>query len=218
MLKLYSFWRSSSAYRVRIALNLKGLEYLIEPVHLMHEGGQQFRSEYRRLNPQAMVPLLVDGELRISQSLAILDYLEALTPRPPLLPTEPALRARVLEACLNIVSDVQPLQNSRVLRHLQDDLAQDDARQQAWVRHWVTLGLDALETRLQAHPQSRFSFGETPGFADCCLVPQLYSARRFDCELTRWPRLTEIESACQALPAFVHAQPDHQPDAPTPQH
>lgn len=214
MLKLYSFWRSSSAYRVRIALNLKGLDYLIEPVHLMHEGGQQFRREYRSLNPQAMVPLLIDGELRISQSLAILDYLEALAPQPPLLPAQAALRAQVLEACLTIVSDVQPLQNARVLRHLRDELAQDDERQRAWVRHWVRLGLDALETRLQARPQSRFSFGDSPGFADCCLVPQLYSARRFGCELTRWPRLTEIESACQTLPAFVHAQPSHQPDAP----
>lgn len=214
MLRLYSYWRSSSAYRVRIALNLKGLPYETVPVHLAQDGGQQYRPEYRSLNPQAVVPTLVDGELALGQSLAILHYLEARWPQPPLLPVEPARRARALEACLMIVADVQPLQNRRVLRYLGERLAADEAARAAWLRHWISRGLDALETRLQAQPPHRYAFGDAPGFAECCLLPQLYAARRYDCTLTRWPRLTEIEAACQALPAFVAAEPDRQPDAP----
>ncbi len=215
MLKLYSYWRSSASYRVRIALNLKGLAYEIMPVHLLRDGGEQYAEAYRRLNPQARVPLLVDGDFRLNQSQAILEYLEAQYPQPALVPADPRLQARVRAFCLSVVADIQPLQNTSVLRYLTEQLQVGEAASSAWLRHWVTRGLVALEDELRGAAPTPFVFGDTPGWADCVLVPQIYAAERFGCEASRYPRLAAVARHCATLPAFQRAHPDAQPDRPT---
>lgn len=213
MLELHAYWRSSASYRVRIALNLKGLPYRVVPVHLLRDGGEQHSAAYRQLNPQARVPLLVDGEFRLSQSLAILDYLEARHPQPALLPDEPRLRARVLAFCHAIAADVQPLQNLSVLHYLEHTLGIDAEARQAWTRHWIDRGLAALEAERAPDDPGRYCFGDRPTLADCVLVPQIYAARRFGANLDRYPQLVAIAERCEALPAFQAAHPDRQPDA-----
>lgn len=213
MLTLYSFWRSSASYRVRIALNLKQLAYEIVPVHLVRDGGQQFAEPYRSLNPQRRVPLLVDGEFRIAQSLAIIDYLDALQPAPRLIPAEPRLRAGVQAFAQAIIADVQPLQNTGTLNYLRDELKIDDAQRAAWLKHFIERGLSALETEAAARPATPFVFGDAPTLADCVLVPQIFSARRFTCDMTKFPRLSAIAAHCDTLPAFQRAHPAQQPDA-----
>ncbi|MNO79529.1 Maleylpyruvate isomerase [compost metagenome] len=211
-LTLYSYWRSSAAYRVRIALNLKGLAYRQVPVHLVKDGGQQHSEEYQALNPQELVPLLVAGDARIAQSLAILEYLEETHPQPSLLPRDPLQRAQVRALALHIACDIHPLNNLRVLQYLSGTLAVEDEAKSAWIRHWVEIGLRNVEASLAALP-GPLSLGERPGYFEACLIPQLYNARRFDCDLSGLPRILAIEARCQSLEAFQQAAPEVQPDA-----
>ena len=215
MLKLYGYWRSSAAYRVRIALNLKGLAYQQLPVHLLRDGGEQHAAEYRALNPQGLLPLLIDeqnGSVRIAQSLAILEYLEEIFPVPSLLPADPAERAQVRALALHIACDVHPLNNLRVLQYLGNQLGADDAAKNAWYRHWVALGLAAVEEGL-APFDGRLSLGAHPGYLEACLIPQLYNARRFNCDLAAYPRIVAMAARCEPLEAFRLAAPEVQPDA-----
>ncbi|MDH4559191.1 maleylacetoacetate isomerase [Pseudomonas sp. BN417] len=216
-LTLYGYWRSSAAYRVRIALNLKGLAYRQELVHLVKDGGQQHLPAYRELNPQGLLPLLVDaghagGEVRIAQSLAILEYLEEVFPVPALLPADPALRAQVRALAMHIACDVHPLNNLRVLQYLKAELGVADEAKDAWYRHWVSLGLTAVEKGLESFGD-KLSLGSRPGYLEACLIPQLYNARRFDCDLSGYPRILDIAARCEALEAFRNAAPEVQPDA-----
>ena len=212
MLTLYSYWRSSAAYRVRIALGLKGLAYRQVPVHLVKDGGQQHAADYRALNPQELVPLLVDGETRIAQSLAILEYLEETHPQPSLLPRDALQRAQVRALSLHIACDIHPLNNLRVLQYLSGPLGVADEAKNAWIRHWVETGLRAVEAGLDVLP-GPLSLGERPGYFEACLIPQLYNARRFDCDLSGCPRLLAIAARCETLEAFQQAAPEVQPDA-----
>lgn len=207
-MQLYSFFRSSSAYRVRIGLNLKGLDYELVPVRLID--GEQHGEAYRALNPQGLVPLLVDGDVRIAQSLAILEYVDERWPEPALLPREAAARARVRGLALQVACDIQPLQALRVDRHLARAFGADGDAQAAWRRHWIELGLAALEAQVGDGP---FCDGDRPGLADCFLVPQVYNARRLGVDVGAWPRIAAIVAACEALPAFRRAAPEAQPDA-----
>ncbi|NWL80488.1 maleylacetoacetate isomerase [Pseudomonas taiwanensis] len=216
-LTLYGYWRSSAAYRVRIALNLKGLAYRQEAVHLVKDGGQQHQSAYRELNPQGLLPLLVDagnagGEIRIAQSLAILEYLDEVFPVPALLPADPAQRALVRSLAMHIACDVHPLNNLRVLQYLKAELGVADEAKDAWYRHWIALGLAAVEKGLEAFG-GKLSLGSRPGYLEACLVPQVYNARRFDCDLSAYPRILDIAARCDALEAFRNAAPEVQPDA-----
>lgn len=215
MLTLYSYWRSSAAYRVRIALGLKGLAYQQVPVHLVKDGGQQHAADYLALNPQGLVPLLVDagnGGVRIAQSLAILEYLDEAYPVPALLPADPARRAQVRALALHIACDIHPLNNLRVLQYLSTELGASDEAKNAWYRHWVDKGLAAVEQGL-AVLDGRLSLGERPGYLEACLIPQLYNARRFECDLNGYPRILAIAARCEALEAFKQAAPEVQPDA-----
>ena len=214
MLKLYSFWRSSASYRVRIALNLKGLAYDYLPVNLTRDGGEQNLPAYRALNPQGRVPLLVDGDFRIAQSLAILDYLEALQPEPALVPRDARLRARVLAFCHAIASDIQPLQNTGPNKYLGDTFGADDAKKAAWNRHWIQKGLEALEAERAGVPDTACAFGDAPGWADCVLVPQMYNAERWGCDASKFPRLAALAQRLRQRPEFAAAHPDRQPDTP----
>lgn len=212
--RLYGYWRSTAAWRVRLALGLKGLEWQYCPVHLLRDGGEQRQPGFLRRNPQGLVPALeIDGQV-LTQSLAIIEYLEETRPQPALLPGDPAGRARVRSLAQLVASDLHPLNNLRVLQYLGGPLALAEAQRNAWYRHWVATGLAALETRLAREPGTgRFCHGDAPGVADCCLVPQLYNARRYDCPLEDYPTLLRIESACRELDAFVAASPERQPDA-----
>lgn len=215
MLALYTYFRSSAAYRVRIALQLKGLEYSAIPVHLLQGGGEQHSPGYRKLNPAELVPMLDCGEFAITQSLAIMEYLEDTHPAPPLLPKDARGRARVRSLALLIACDIHPLNNLRVLRYLQKELAIDEERRNAWYRHWIELGFAALEQMLgRDSPGGRFCHGDAPTIADCCLVAQVANARRLQCALDPYPGLMRINDHCVELPAFRRAAPSAQPDAP----
>lgn len=213
MLKLYSYWRSSASYRVRIALNLKGVPYEIAPVHLLRGGGEQHGPAYRALNPQGRVPLLVDGDLRLNQSLAILEYLEDRHPQPSLLPPSLTTRAQVRAFCQVIAADIQPFHNLSTLDALTSRFAADESARGDWMRHWIERGLSALEQEYGAAGDGHYVFGAAPTLADCLLVPQIYSAQRFGCDASRYPRLAEMAAQCMELPAFQRAHPDQQPDA-----
>jgi maleylacetoacetate isomerase/maleylpyruvate isomerase len=212
--KLYSYFRSSAAYRVRIALNLKGLAYETVPVHLTRAGGDQLAPAYRQLNPQALVPLLEDAGRLLTQSLAIIEYLEEVHPQPTLLPKDPVARARVRALALAVACDLHPLNNLRVLNYLTGPMGMSDHAKQTWYRHWIAEGLGALEASLGRDRETgRFCHGDAPGLADCCLVPQLANAHRFKCDVSPYPTLLRIEKNCQALEAFQRAAPEQQPDA-----
>lgn len=214
-MRLYGYWRSSAAWRVRIALNLKGLQWEPVPVHLVRDGGEQRQAAFLQLNPQGLVPVLEDGNAVLTQSLAIIEYLEETHPAGPLLPADPAGRARVRSLAQLVACEIHPLNNLRVLQYLRDALGLDEAQRDAWYRHWVSEGLAALEARLAQEPGAgRFCHGDTPGLADVCLVPQLYNARRYGCALDAYPRLQRIEAACNALDAFQSAAADAQADVP----
>ncbi len=213
-LTLYSYFRSSASYRVRIALNLKSLAYTVVPVHLVRDGGQQHASAYAQMNPTQLVPTLVDGDYALGQSLAILEYLEETHPTPALLPTGALARSRVRAMAQTIACDIHPLNNLRVLQYLEQELHIDASAKAQWYRHWITLGFTALEAMLANNPETgTFCHGHTPTFADCCLVPQLNNSRRFDTPLESFPTLLRIEAACMALPAFQQARPQAQADA-----
>ncbi len=212
MLKLHGYFRSSASYRCRIALNLKGLAYEMAFVHLVRDGGQQLSSGYRALNPQALLPTLEHDGRVLTQSLAIIEYLDEVWPRPRLLPADAELRAKVRAFALAIASDTGPVNNLRVLRYLKRTLRQDQSAIDAWYRHWSQTGLEACEALLGDAPH-RFCFGDEPTLADIVLVPQMYNARLFKTDLSSVPRLVAIDAACRALPAFADAAPDVQPDA-----
>ncbi len=211
---LYSYWRSSAAWRVRIALALKALPHDIQPVHLLKDGGQQHQAGYRRLNPQARVPTLLDGERVLTQSLAIIEYLDECYPEPPLLPATPRERARVRAMAQLVACDIHPVNNLRVLQRLEQQFGADGEAKTQWMHHWMADGFDALEQMLADNPATGdFCEGDHPSLADLCLVPQLYNARRFQLDLGPWPEIRRIESNCLALPAFSDTAPEQQPDA-----
>jgi maleylpyruvate isomerase len=211
-MKLYNYFRSSAAYRVRIALNLKGLKAENVFIHLLKN--EQRAPDYLKLNPLGLIPTLVDGDEVITQSLAIIEYLEEKYAAPPLLPATPEERARVRSIALTIACDIHPIDNLRVLKYLTGVLNVSEQQKIEWYAHWVHEGLMALETRLASDPHTgRFCHGETPTLADICLIPQLANARRVSMDLALFPTLLRIEQACNALPAFVDAAPAKQPDA-----
>jgi len=213
-LTLYSYWRSSAAYRVRIGLNLKGLDYALVPVHLVRDGGQQHAPDYVALNPQQLVPALRDGGRVLTQSLAILEYLEETRPQPPLLPADAAGRARVRALAQLVACDIHPLNNLRVLQFFDRQWHVPQAERDDWVLHWMCEGFAAMEAMLAASADTgHYCHGDAPGLADCCLLPQLYNARRFKLDLDAFPTLRRIEAACLQLPAFDAARPENQPDA-----
>ena len=213
-MKLHGFFRSSASYRVRIALNLKGLSYEQASVHLVRGGGEQFAPAFRKLNPQSLVPVLEDGPLALTQSLAIIEYLDETHPRPPLLPATPVERARVRALALAIACDLHPLNNTRVLAYVAGPMGAGEDGKLTWYRHWIAEGLRPLEAMLSGdRATGKFCHGDTPGLADCCLVPQLANARRFKCDVAPYPTLLAIEKNCQVLEAFQRAAPDKQPDA-----
>ena len=215
MSTLYTYYRSSAAYRVRIALNLKGMPYTAVPVHLVKDGGQHRSAAYRARNPQALVPAfeLEDGTV-LTQSLAIMEYLDEVQPESALLPADAIGRARVRALAQAIACDLHPVNNLRVLQYVSQQLGISAEQKDAWYRHWVATGLQGLEALLADHPSTgRFCHGDTPTLADCCLVPQLYNARRFQCPLDAYPTIQRIAAACETLPAFQQAVPEVQPDA-----
>ena len=213
-LVLHNYFRSSSAYRVRIALHLKGLPFEYASVHLNRNGGEQFMPAFDGRNPQHLVPVLSDGDIDISQSLAIIEYLDETYPAVALLPAAPRERAKVRQLALAMACDIHPLNNLRVLKYLAGPLGVDAAAKAAWIDHWHRTGLTALETELARDTQrGRFCVGDTPTMADCCLVPQLFAASRFGLDLAPFPTLRAIDAACQQLPAFQLAHPARQPDS-----
>jgi len=209
--KLYTYFRSSAAFRVRIALNLKGIAW--EPVFVHLARGEHRKPEYAAINPQALVPALEDGGRLITQSLAILEYLEETHPQPPLLPPDAPGRARVRSLALLIACEIHPLNNLRVLQHLRRALGQTEEQVNAWYRHWIADGLAKLEAELARGETGRFAHGDSPTFADCCLVPQVFNAQRYQCDTTPYPTLMRVFAECMKLDAFERAQPARQPDA-----
>jgi maleylacetoacetate isomerase len=213
-MKLYTFFRSSASYRVRIALNIKGLTYEQAPIHLRRGGGEQLAPAYKAINPQALVPALEDNGKILTQSLAIIEYLEDTHPKPPLLPADPADRALVRSMALVIACEVHPIQNLRVLNYVKMEYGQTDEQVNRWAQHWIDLGVTALEQMIVAQPKrGKFCFGATPTLADICLIPQLGNARRYGCDLSKYPTILAIEKNCLALPAFAETAPEKQPDA-----
>lgn len=211
---LHNYFRSSSSYRVRIALNLKGLAYNYLPVHLNRNGGEQFTPAFRALSPDAVVPVLVAGDDTLTQSLAIIEWLEETQPGAPLLPSEPAERAFVRALSQTIACEIHPLSNLRVLKYLTGVLKLDEEQKLAWVRHWTAQGLAAVEAMLARRQNPGvFCHGAQPGLADCCLVPQAFNAERFGIDVGAYPIISRIVAACQQLPAFRDAHPGRQVDA-----
>jgi maleylacetoacetate isomerase len=213
-MKLYNYFRSSASFRVRIAMNFKGLPYEYAVVHLTKGGGQQFAPEFRAINPDALIPVLDDDGQRLTQSLAIIEYLEETHPEPPLLPRAPLERAYVRALALGIACEIHPLNNLRVLRYLVRDLKATDEQKDAWYRHWVEQGLASIEARLAAEGKcGRYALGNQVTLADVVIVPQIFNAKRFDCRLDHVPTVMRIFDRCMELPAFIDAQPARQPDA-----
>lgn len=211
---LYSFWRSSAAFRVRIALNLKDLGYEVIPVHLNKNGGEQMQAEYAQLNPTRLVPLLIDGKQSIHQSLAIIEYLEELHPAPPLLPSAPIDRAWARSIAMDIGADIHPISNLRVLRYLVKKLGVSIEDKDTWYQHWIALGLEGLEKQLSADPRvGKFAFGNQVGLIDIFLVPQIFNALSAKMDIKPYPTLMRIFNECMNLPAFINASWENQIDA-----
>lgn len=208
---LYDYFRSSAATRVRIALNLKGLAAERRYVHLLK--GEQRAADYLALNPQGLVPMLVTGERRLTQSLAIIEYLDEEHPQPPLLPQDARDRAWVRSIALAVACDIHPLNNTRVMKYLDKTLGLSKDAREAWYHHWVAEGFQALEPLLAAHASGPFCHGDQPTLADVCLLPQVFNAQRFKVPLEAFPRIRAIHDACMAQPAFANAHPLQQPDA-----
>ncbi len=212
--KLYSFWRSSAAYRVRIALNLKGMDYEIIPLHLGKNGGEQLGEEYSKKNPNRLVPLYESGKTKIHQSLAIIEYLEEIQTEPALLPKLPDDRAWVRALAMDISSDIHPINNLRVLRYLIKKLGISSEAKDEWYGHWIKVGLESVEKQLSIDPRvGRFSYGDQPGLIDVCLVPQLFNALSAKVDVSPYPTLMRIFHECMALPAFIDASWEKQIDA-----
>jgi maleylacetoacetate isomerase len=211
LLKLYTYFRSSAAFRVRIALNLKGLAY--DPVFVHLAKGEHRKPEYAEVDPQALLPTLVDHDHALSQSLAIIEYLEEKYPAPPLLPKDALGRARVRSLSLLVACEIHPLNNLRTLQHLKRALAQNEEQINAWYRHWIADGLAKLEADLGRGGSGKFCHGDSPTMADCCLVPQIFNAKRYQSDLAPYPKVVRIFEACMKLEAFDRAQPSKQPDA-----
>jgi maleylacetoacetate isomerase len=209
--RLYTYYRSSAAFRVRIALNLKGLRYDPQFVHLAK--GEQRGTEYLALNPQGLVPALADDGKLLTQSLAIIEYLEETHPSPPLLPKDPLGRARVRSLALLIACEIHPLNNQRTLNYLVKELGLSEEEKSGWYGHWIQDGMAKLDADLARGGAGKFCHGDTPGMADCCLVPQVFNAQRFNCDLSHAPHVLRIFEQCMQLEAFQRAQPSRQPDA-----
>lgn len=213
-MELFTYFRSSAAYRVRIALNLKGLQADYRFVHLVKDGGQHRQAEYLKLNPQGLVPALVDDGHVLTQSLAIIEYLEETHPKPPLLPRDAAGRARVRALAQVVACEIHPVNNLRILKYLESAFGIDDAGRKQWYRHWVVEGFAALEKMLADNPATgRFCHGDAPTMADACLVPQVFNARRFEVDMQPFPTISRIDAECQKLNAFSAAAPENQADA-----
>jgi maleylpyruvate isomerase len=211
---LYGYFRSSAAYRVRIALNLKGIPYEQRPVHLLRDGGEQLKDSFKRLNPQGLVPVWDDGNVTLAQSLAIIEYIDETCGGMRLLPYDPVLRAKVRQFALAIACDVHPIANLRVLKYLTQEVGASEEAKTKWIRYWIASGLQALEQELASRKRlDSFCFGNQPTLADCCLVPQLFNARRFGVALEDYPILASVDAACQGIDAFKRAHPHVQPDA-----
>ena len=210
-MKLYSYFRSSAAYRVRIALNLKGLPYEMDFVHLTKDGGRQHSAEFNAVNPAKLVPALrLDSGDVLTQSLAIIDYLDETHPQPPLLPVDPLQRAKVRAVALTIACDIHPIDNLRVLQYLKRTLKHEQSDIDAWYHHWIIQGFNAIEAAIAPGPHC---FGAQVTLADICLVPQVFNARRLKVPLEAFPKIVAVESACLKLAAFDKARPENQPDA-----
>jgi maleylacetoacetate isomerase len=208
MLKLFDYYRSSASFRVRIALNLKQLEYEVIPIHLVKNGGEQHSEKYQAINPQSLVPALQDDNKMLTQSLAIIEYLDELYPSPRLLPTDAYKKALVRAFALAIVADTHPLNNARVLKYLTQELKITEEQKNKWYQHWIATGLSALEKKLVASNHAgKYCFGDSITMADICLIPQMYNARRFACDLGAYPTLTRIDTYCQTQEAFKAAWP-----------
>jgi len=211
--KIYTYWRSQAAFRVRIAANLKGLK--LEDVFVNLDRGEQYKPDYKATNPQAVVPTLFDGDAKLFQSVAILEYLEEKYPKPPILPTDPLARAWVRGFALINVADSHPLIVPRIRNYLTDVLKVDEAARTAWIQHWLDLGLAAMEQLLaEKNPSGKFCHGDSPTVADICLVTQVTPAQLFKCPLEPYKRVMRIYDACMSIPAFAEAQPRKQPDFP----
>ena len=208
---LHDYYRSSAAFRVRIALNLKGLSAERRFVHLRK--GEQRDHAYLALNPQGLLPMLTIEGRRFTQSLAIIEYLDETHPQPPLLPADPVDRAWVRSLALAIACDIHPIDNTRVLKYLETSLGLDQAQRDAWYVHWIREGFEALEAQLASRATGAFCFGDAPTLADICVVPQVANSQRLKMDLAPWPRLRAVNAACMALPAFDAARPERQPDA-----
>jgi maleylacetoacetate isomerase len=213
-MKLYSYFRSSASYRVRVALALKGLPYEYAPVHLLKGGGQQLSPVYRELNSDGLVPTLEDGPQVLTQSLAIIEYLNELHPEPPLLPAAPADRAYVRSVALQVASEIHPVNNLRVLQYLKRRFNISEEQKSEWYQHWIDVGFSSLESRLKSEPRvGDYVFGSAPTIADLCLVPQVWNARRFEIPLNRYPIISRLAANAMKLDAFRQADPAAQPDA-----
>lgn len=210
-MKLYSYFRSSAAFRVRIALNLKGLSYDTQAVHLLKQGGEQHLAEYAAINPSELVPTLLDQQYVLTQSLSILEYLEEAYPKTALLPQNLQQRAQIRAFAQHIACEIHPLNNLRVLQYLEQTLAVSNSEKTAWYQHWIKLGFHSLEQQLQ-HSNGKYCFGEQASFADCCLIPQVYNAKRFQIDLTEYPKIQSIYTHCMQLAAFQQAAPEQQAD------
>jgi maleylacetoacetate isomerase len=214
VMKLYNYFRSSASFRVRIALALKGLDYEYASVHLVKGGGEQFAAEFRAMNPAALVPVLDDDGIVVTQSLAIIEYLDETRPPPPLLPADAAGRARVRAIALAIACEIHPLNNLRVLGYLSKTLSVSDEQRNTWYRHWVETGLATVEAVLAGDAHTGLCcHGDTPTLADICLVPQIFNAQRFKARLDHVPTVMRIHEHCLTLPAFAKSVPALQPDA-----
>lgn len=208
MLKLYDYFRSSASFRVRIALNLKGLDYQAIPIHLLNNGGEQFSDAYQKINPQCLVPALQEGNTILTQSLAIIEYLEDCYPSPALFTDNPYTNALIRSFALTIAADIHPLNNLRVIKYLTSEFNISDEQKTRWYHHWMAKGFSALEKQLNTHQLSGlYCFGNQPTLADICLIPQMYNARRFALDLNPYPALVNIDKNCQKLAAFTDAFP-----------
>lgn len=216
MMQLYSYYRSSCSYRARIALAFKGLSYEYHAVHLVKNGGEQHKPDYVKLNPQALVPTLIDGDFTLTQSMAIMEYLEEKYPSPSLMPVGAEARAYVRQISLIQVADIHPINNLKVLNHIANEFGVTQQQKTDWYHKWILQGFEATEKLLERSPHRTGAFvcGDNVTMADMCLIPQVYNARRYEVPLDKFPLITQIDEHCMKLKYFIDASPEHQPDTP----